>query len=158
MTEPFETTELGSGMKLRPAPPARARSLSLSQVCQMKEQFKTELEELAAAGVAGRKLSLADISKLLLEAPKPPLDFEPKQPPERGFAASLKKSYKGMFGPSMPMLDDDDEEDAKKKKKKKSFFGGSKKEKVAAAPEPAPDEAKSDKSDDDDDEDRVEEM
>ena len=88
----------------------------------MKEQFKTELEELAAAGVAGRKLSLADISKLLLEAPKPPLDFEPKQPPERGFAASLKKSYKGMFGPSMPMLDDDDEEDAKKKKKKKKSF------------------------------------
>ena len=98
----------------------------------MKEQFKTELEELAAAGVAGRKLSLADISKLLLEAPKPPLDFEPKQPPERGFAASLKKSYKGMFGPSIPMIDDDDEDGAAKKKKR-SFFGGKKKEQVAAA-------------------------
>ena len=100
-------------------------------------------------GAAGRKLSLADMSQLLLDAPKPPLNFVPREPKQRGAIAALRKINKGLFS-SAPKDDDDDEDgDGGKKKKKGGLFG---KKDASAAKVGADEEMKAPADDDDDDE------
>ncbi|KAJ8600173.1 hypothetical protein CTAYLR_001943 [Chrysophaeum taylorii] len=60
------------------------------EICEMKHVFGDELKELPL-GVAGRLLTLDETAELLLNAPKPKLNYTPKKRVDKSLTAMLKR-------------------------------------------------------------------
>ena len=64
------------------------------ETCVMKDRFGDELKDLPL-GAAGRTLTLDEMATMLLDAPKPPLNFTPKEKVDKSFAGMLKRRLAG---------------------------------------------------------------
>ena len=62
--------------------------------CLMKERFAGELKDLSL-GAAGRVLTLDEMAEMLLDAPKPPLNFTPKVVVDNSWAGKLQQRLAG---------------------------------------------------------------
>merc|ERR1712097_59397 len=60
----------------------------------MKERFAGELKDLSL-GAAGRVLTLDEMAEMLLDAPKPPLNFTPKVVVDNSWAGKLQQRLAG---------------------------------------------------------------
>jgi len=60
------------------------------ETCIMKHTFADELLDLPL-GVAGRVLTLDETAELLLGAPKPPLDFQPREIADHSISGAIKR-------------------------------------------------------------------
>lgn len=92
------------------------------EICVLKARFKDELVQYSSAGVAGRVLTLSEISQLLLDAPKPPLNYKPKEKTRKkskraSFKAAVKRrlrtppSAKKKNSASVPEEEEEEEDD-----------------------------------------------
>ena len=64
------------------------------ETCVMKDRFGDELKDLPL-GAAGRTLTLDEMATMLLDAPKPPLNFTPKEKVDKSFGGMLKRRLAG---------------------------------------------------------------
>ena len=64
------------------------------ETCVMKQKFGNELKDLPL-GAAGRALTLDEMAQMLLDAPKPALNFTPKEVVDTSFSGMLKRKLDG---------------------------------------------------------------
>ena len=63
----------------------------------MRAQFRGEIEA-APLGVGGRRRSLDELADVLVHAPKPPLKFTARPPPDRTAAGAIGKAATAIGG------------------------------------------------------------
>jgi hypothetical protein len=92
------------------------RGGQLCEICTLYERFRDELESMPTLGSTGtERRSLEDMITHLMNAPKPPLLYEPKKKVKKGFFDRFKSNKKKVA----PEDEDDDDGGGKAKSKRK---------------------------------------